>query len=114
MSNTYEMSGKVKVIFETMSFGKGFTKREFVLTMEDDYPQDVKFVCVKERCALLDAVATGEEVKVSFRFRGNLFKERYFVELQAFQIDKTGSAEVADADIPLGKTAKPDDDILPF
>jgi hypothetical protein len=34
MSNTYEMSGRVKVVFAPMSFASGFTKREFVLTME--------------------------------------------------------------------------------
>jgi single-strand DNA-binding protein len=114
MSNKYEISGRVKVIFEPMSFASGFIKREFVLTVEDDYPQDIKFVCVKEKCALLDVVAAGDEVKVSFRFRGNFNKERYFVELQAFRIDKTGSSEPADSDIPWGKPVKPDDDIPPF
>ena len=35
------MEGKLKAVFETQSFGdKGFTKREFVVTMKDDmYPQ---------------------------------------------------------------------------
>ncbi|MEI7946962.1 MAG: DUF3127 domain-containing protein [bacterium] len=114
MSNTFEMSGKVKVLFEPMTFASGFTKREFVLTMEDDYPQDVKFVCVKEKCALLDLVAVGDEVKVSFSIRGNLFKERYFVDLQAFRIDKTGSSEPADSDMPWGVPSTPEDDYNPL
>jgi len=114
MSNTFEMSGKVKVVFDPMSFASGFMKREFVLTMEDDYPQDVKFVCVKEKCALLDAVAFGDEVKVSFRIRGNLYKDRYFVDLQAFRIDKTGSSEPADADMPWGAPSTPEDDYNPL
>ena len=89
--NTYEMIGKIKVIFEPMSFASGFTKREFVLIMEDDYPQDVKFVCVKEKCGLLDRVAVKDRVKVDFRIRGNEYKERYYVDLQAFKIDKMDS-----------------------
>ncbi len=56
---TYEMVGTVKVIFDTMTFQSGFTKREFVLTLEDDYPQDIKFSFAKDRCALLDRVAAG-------------------------------------------------------
>ena len=53
---TYDMVGKIKVMFEPMSFASGFNKREFVLILEDDYPQDIKFVCVKEKCAQLDSV----------------------------------------------------------
>ena len=84
----YDMIGAIKVVFDLVSFPSGFTKREFVLTMDDDYPQDIKFACVKEKTALLDNVAPGDRVKVAFRVRGNLFKERYFVDLQAFRVDK--------------------------
>ena len=110
--NTYEMIGKIKVMFEPMSFASGFTKREFVLTMEDDYPQDVKFVCVKEKCGLLDRVAVGDRVKVDFRIRGNEYKERYYVDLQAFKIDKMdadGSSVSYDEAEPM-----PADDPTPF
>ena len=110
--NTYEMIGKIKVIFEPMSFASGFTKREFVLIMEDDYPQDVKFVCVKEKCGLLDRVAVNDRVKVDFRIRGNEYKERYYVDLQAFKIDKMdadGSSVSYDEAEPL-----PPDDPTPF
>ena len=108
----YEMVGAVKVILEPMSFPSGFTKREFVLTMEDDYPQDIKFACIKEKSALLDAVAPGDRVRVSFRIRGNLFKERYFVDLQAFRIEKVdgdGSSVEYDTAEPV-----PTDEPMPF
>lgn len=109
---TYEMVGSVKVIFEPMVFQSGFTKREFVLTMEDDYPQDIKFACVKEKCSMLDNVVPGERVKVTFRIRGNLFKERYFVDLQAFRIEKMdadGSSVSYDEAAPA-----PSDEPMPF
>lgn len=115
MSNTYEMSGKVKVLFEPMTFASGFMKREFVVTMADDYPQDIKFACVKDKCALLDAVAVGDEVNVKFSIRGNLFKDRYFVDLQAFRIDKTAGSETPDSDMPWTAPVTPvDDDLPPF
>ena len=110
--NTYEMIGKIKLMFDPMTFASGFTKREFVLTLEDDYPQDIKFVCVKEKCGLLDRVAVGDRVKVDFRIRGNEYKERYFVDLQAFKIDKMdvdGSSVSYDEAEPM-----PPDDPTPF
>ena len=82
------MTGTIAKILEAQTFASGFTKREFVLTSEDDYPQSVKFECVKERCALLDAVQPGERIKVAFRIRGNEYKERYYVNLQAYQIER--------------------------
>ena len=111
---TYEMIGKIKLMFDPMSFASGFNKREFILVLEDDYPQDVKFVCVKEKCALLDGVAVGDRVKVAFRIRGKEYKERYYVDLEAFQMEKLESAAASvpfeDAD-PL---SPPDDTVLPF
>jgi len=111
--STYEMIGKIKLTFEPMTFASGFTKREFVLTLEDDYPQDIKFVCVKEKCALLDHVVVGDRVKVAFRIRGNEYKERYYVDLQAFQVEKLegdGSSVSYDGAEPLS----PPDDPTPF
>ena len=87
MDGVYEMSGRIKAVFDVMTFASGFTKREFVLTTEENYPQDVKFVCVKEKTALLDGLQPGARVSVSFRIRGNEYKDRYFVDLQAFKIE---------------------------
>jgi hypothetical protein len=92
----YNLTGTVKVLMDTMKFDSGFTKREFVVTTEGDrFPQDVKFECVKDRCALLDTVKAGQRVTVSFDIRGNEYKGRYFVSLSAWKIesasDKNGA-----------------------
>ncbi|MCL2104051.1 MAG: DUF3127 domain-containing protein [Kiritimatiellaeota bacterium] len=109
---TYEMVGAVKVVFDVVTFPSGFTKREFVVTMEDDYPQDIKFACIKEKCALLENVAPGDRVKVLFNLRGNLFKERYFVDLQAYRIDKLdGDGASVEYDDP---GPMPTDEPMPF
>jgi len=106
------MVGTVKVIFDPMTFASGFTKREFVLTLEDDYPQDIKFSCFKDRCGMLDHVAVGDRVKVVFRIRGKEYKERYYVDLDAFKVDKMegdGSSVSYDEAEPM-----PPDDPTPF
>ena len=52
----YETVGKLKLIYDTQKFASGFTKREFVVTTQDKFPQDLKFEIVKDKCALLDSV----------------------------------------------------------
>ena len=85
---SYILTGTVKAVFEPQTFSRGFTKRDFVVTTDDERPQDIKLECVAEWCSLLDRVAADDRVQVEFRLRGNEYKERYFVNLQAYRIDK--------------------------
>jgi hypothetical protein len=116
-SNTYEMTGAVKTIFEPMTFPSGFMKREFLLTMDDDYPQDVKFQCVKERTAQLDNLQAGERVKVAFRLRCRTWDSPtkgpvYFTDLEAFKVDRL-DGDGASVEYE-GGSAEPMDDPTPF
>ncbi len=89
----YELTGTVKLIMDQQTFPSGFTKREFVVTSEERYPQDLKFECVKDRCALLDTLSVGDRVTVSFDIRGNAYNDRYFVNLSAWKIAPAGEAD---------------------
>ncbi len=94
---TYNLTGTVKVIMDAMKFDSGFTKREFVVTTEEDrYPQDIKFECVKDRCALLNDIKPGQRVTVSFDLRGNEYKGRYFVSLSAWKVETSKGASAPD------------------
>ena len=117
MSGIYELEGSVKLVMDAQTFASGFTKREFVVSTAENYPQDVKFEVVKERCALLDEIKPGDKVRVSFRIRGNEYKERYFVNLAAFQIDKKseGGGEMTIEPDPVFEEPVLDvDDDMPF
>ena len=118
---TYELTGTVKLVMDPVTFASGFTKREFVVTTDEDrYPQAVKFECVKDRCALLNDVKPGQRVTVSFDIRGNEYKERYFVSLSAWKIQAGEAAEEHDAaedGPPLDQLTPPgdtDDKEMPF
>ncbi|MGD7653765.1 MAG: DUF3127 domain-containing protein [Verrucomicrobiales bacterium] len=119
MAQTYELTGTVKHIFDTQTFNSGFTKREFVVeTGDDKYPQHIKFETVKDKTALLDQIAIGEQVTVSFDIRGNEYKERYYVNLSAWKIQKNGgggdtSSDAPDIDSQFDNEPDPTDDI-PF
>ncbi|MFC5050630.1 DUF3127 domain-containing protein [Rubritalea spongiae] len=82
----FEISGKIKLIDDTQTFSSGFTKREFVVTTGDKYPQDIKFETVKDKCAFLDNFSVGQEVNVNFDIRGNEYNGRYYVNLNCWKI----------------------------
>ena len=85
----YELTGKVKLIMEPMTFASGFTKREFVVTDESgNYPQDIKIGCVRERINALNALKAGDDVRVKFSLRGRSWNEKYFVDLDAVEVEK--------------------------
>jgi single-strand DNA-binding protein len=83
----YEIEGSIKVILDMQTFESGFTKREFVITTEEKYPQDVKLELIKEKVDLLDKFSEGQRVKASFNVRGNEFKGKYYVNLQAWKLN---------------------------
>jgi hypothetical protein len=90
----YEIEGTIKVIMDVMTFGSGFTKREFVITSGDDrYPQDIKMEFVKDKVALLDKFRPGQRVKVGFEIRGNENNGRYYVSLSAWKIHPADGTE---------------------
>lgn len=94
MSNELSVIGSIKVIGHTQTFLSGFSKREFVLTTDEKYPQDVPFEVINDNCDTLDNWSEGQRVQVFFNLRGNYWeeKDRYFVALQAWKI-KAGGGE---------------------
>jgi hypothetical protein len=85
MSN--QTKGTVKAIFDTQTFSSGFQKREFVITTEEQYPQDIKFEVVKEKCGDLDRYAVGQQLTVYYNLRGNEHLGKYYVSLQAWKLE---------------------------
>ncbi|MBS0632961.1 MAG: DUF3127 domain-containing protein [Verrucomicrobia bacterium] len=94
----FEISGTVKKIFNEQTFGSGFNKREFVITIESGrFPQDIKFECVKDKVALVAGLKEGGKVKVFFDLRGREWKESYFVNLNAWKIEALGGGGASGA-----------------
>jgi single-strand DNA-binding protein len=94
--NSFEVAGKVSKILDVQTFSSGFSKREFIVTTDEKYPQPLKFECVKERQSLLDRVKVGDAVNVSFRLRGSEYNGKFFVNLQAMNVAVTGQGGGAD------------------
>ena len=89
MAQAFEIEGSVKVLNDLQTFPSGFTKREFVVEVQDgNYPQMVKFEAVKDKTALLDGINIGDPVKVFFDIRGNEYNGKYYVNLVAWKLER--------------------------
>ncbi len=112
-----QLQGRIKVVMDTQTFDSGFSKREFVVTTQEQYPQDVKLEFLKDKTTTLDSYNVGDDVNVHFNVRGNEYNGRYFVNLQAWKMEKAGAAAPAgNAPLPTPPpiAAGNDDDDLPF
>lgn len=89
---SFELTGKLKTVMETQTFSSGFTKREFVVTTDEQYPQDIKFELIKEKTTAIDSFKDGDTLKVSFNVRGNEYNGKYYVNLQAWRVEADQNA----------------------
>lgn len=87
----YEAHGVIKHLFDPQTFASGFTKREFVIETENGkYPQLIKFEAIKDKVEQLSQLRVGDAVNVSFDIRGSEYKERFYVQLNAWKIEADG------------------------
>lgn len=93
MSNT--ITGRLSVIKPTQVVSEKFSKREFVIETQEQYPQLVQLEFNQDKCPLLDSYATGQEVEVGYNLRGRSWQApsgetKYFNTLQAWSIRRVG------------------------
>ena len=122
-----EITGKIKKIDETKSYGtSGFKKRELVVTTDEQYPQMLLVEFVQDKCDLLNNYNVGEDVKVSINLRGREWvnpegEAKYFNAIQGWRIEKleTGTPneippiEAVDAFEPADNITDEEPDDLP-
>lgn len=102
---SYEMKGTVKRLYPVWkSETSEFYKREFVITTAEQYPSDVKFAALKEKSDQLNGLTEGDQVSVKFDVKGREYNDRYYVDLNAWRVEKMG-AEGAPA--PEGTAQQP-------
>src|ERR1700741_160901 len=92
-----EVTGQLKVKFDTQKVSDKFSKREFVLStdLSTPYPQHVSFQVTQDKCSMLDQFNPGDELKVQFNLRGREWNGpqgiKYFNTLEAWRIEKVSA-----------------------
>ena len=92
---SFEIKGKIKVLFDRQDFPSGFYKRDFVITTNEQYPQDIKFGALKERVEQLEGLSVEDEVTVKFDVKGREYNGNYYVDLNAWRIERGASSQAA-------------------
>lgn len=88
-----EVSGRIKVIGDTQTFGaSGFRKRELVVETFDQYPQPIMVEFVQDNVNLLDQYQLGQEVRVFINLRGREWVNpegvtKYFNSIQGWRLE---------------------------
>lgn len=98
------VKGKVQQILQTQSgtskAGKEWSKQEFVIETDDQYPKNVCFTLFGDKVSLLNGVSAGEEVEVSFNVESREYNGRWFHNINAWKIDKVSADEGVPAPPP--------------
>ena len=93
---SYDFTGKLVEKFDTQQVSEKFKKREFVLEKDEmagsfAFKNTVKFQLNNDRCALIDNVNMGQEIKVTFNLKGSRWekegKVNYFNNLEVWRIE---------------------------
>jgi hypothetical protein len=92
----FKLEGTLKVANPTQVISEKFSKREFVIETQDQYPQLIMFQATQEKCNLLDSIGVGSKLEVSFNLRGREWNSpagetKYFNTLEAWKIDVLGA-----------------------
>ena len=92
--------------FETKS-GKDFTKQEFVIETDDNYPQTIKMECTNASVDNLKECNVGDTCNFYFNVRGHKYtkgdKIMYFTNLQVWRLEVLETALIPD--VPAAKLA---------
>ncbi|NEN23988.1 DUF3127 domain-containing protein [Cryomorpha ignava] len=123
----FTINGKLIVKNDAEQITDSFKKREFVISDDgSQYPQEIMFQLVQDKCDLIEAYNIGDEIKVNFNLRGRRWENpktnetKFFVSLDAWRLEKV-SQESAANNLPPLPTQEPahagnndDSDDLPF
>ncbi len=99
--------------------GKEWSKQEFVIETEEQFPRKVCFTLFGDKTSLINGLSAGEEVEVAFNLESREYNGKWFHNINAWKIDKVsanqspdGPPEYSMTDVP----PEPDDDAgdLPF
>lgn len=93
-----EVTGILKVKFDTKQVSDKFKSREFVLTTDPagKYPQQIILQLTQDKCDLIESFNNGDELKVQCNLRGREWKSpqgeiKYFNTIEAWKVEKSGA-----------------------
>lgn len=85
---SYIFHGILEQIGDTEIKSDRFRAREFVVkSIEDTYPQTIKFQLTQHRCEMIDQFTCGEILDIKFVLSGREWNGRVFINLNVLAVD---------------------------
>lgn len=120
-----ELVGKLIRKFDTQAISEKFSKREFVIEVENkknpQYNDKIKIELTQDNCDLIESFNLGTEIKVHINIKGkeytNVKKEvNYFNSIQAWKIESSDASNATPSKNTFTKPKKatPEVNDLPF
>jgi hypothetical protein len=94
-----EVKGKIKFIGSTQQVSDKFSKREIVVTTDEQFPQHISIEFNQDKCAVLDGYNVGDNVIVGINLRGREWTNpqgdtKYFNSIQGWNIKKEATNDI--------------------
>lgn len=99
-----DVIGRIKFIGSTQQVSDKFSKREVVVTTNEQYPQHISVEFNQDKCGMLDKYAVGDSVTVGINLRGREWTDqstgviKHFNTIQGWSIKKGESVELPKLD----------------
>lgn len=97
-----EIKGTIKAIKATEVVSEKFSKRELVVTTEEQYPQHIAIQFTQDKCDLLNKFSIGQSVEVGINLRGREWTSpqgevKYFNTIEGWRV----SSQTATSEQPI-------------
>jgi hypothetical protein len=94
-----EVKGKIKFIGSTQQVSDKFSKREIVVSTDEQYPQHISIEFNQDKCAILDKYSVGDDVEVGINLKGREWtnpqgETKYFNSIQGWNIKKEATNDI--------------------
>jgi hypothetical protein len=94
-----EVKGKIKFIGSTQQVSDKFSKREIVVTTDEQFPQHISIEFNQDKCAILDKYSVGDDVEVGINLKGREWtnpqgETKYFNSIQGWNIKKESTNDI--------------------
>ena len=113
-----KISSKLSVESGTSKAGKEWKKQSFLVDTGAQYNPEICFQLFgDDKIAMLEHYNIGDQVEVSFNLSSREWNGRYFHNIDAWKIEKTGEEETENNNLeepPVFNTPASEEDDLPF
>ncbi len=87
-----ELEGELIFVRNVEQVNDKFSKREFIIKTDEQYPQEISIQLTNSKCDLIDKFPVGKIIKVHFNMRGKGYvnaagEKRRFNAIDAWKIE---------------------------